>query len=331
MVVVMSVSLLDGRAVRGRSRRWRVRRVRLRHRDERKPGVAHLLQQAVQGGLVGRRGPRMSVVPSLSRVRVRPSNQAAHRPARCPLSRISYRPDPSGLPGDAAFRSCPEGRSGGGEKAITRCGDRGGDLRQPAGRFRSRSDPCVRAGPSSSARRTAARRCSRRAWRRCSWCACAPCSATRRARGRSPDRSGRSPSRRSTSSSRSLSGSTRPCAAVGDAFWSVPRGGQQPTYVGRGDAVPSRPPPAVASSGHPRRRRRGRSPPARPASARGAAATSAASASPRSWCASACSTRISMTLPVRPPASAASQEALQETRRPRRANRLAASRMPWPA
>jgi len=37
-------------------------------------------------------GPQMMVVPSQPWVRVSPSNQAAHRASRCPLTRISYRP-----------------------------------------------------------------------------------------------------------------------------------------------------------------------------------------------------------------------------------------------
>src|SRR5689334_14912002 len=37
-------------------------------------------------------GPQMMVVPSVSLVRLSPSNQAAHRESRCPLRRISYRP-----------------------------------------------------------------------------------------------------------------------------------------------------------------------------------------------------------------------------------------------
>src|SRR5215218_4869602 len=35
----------------------------------------------------------MIVVPSLSVLRLSPSNQAAHRESRCPLTRITYRPD----------------------------------------------------------------------------------------------------------------------------------------------------------------------------------------------------------------------------------------------
>ena len=53
-------------------------------RDQRQANVAHFLKQAMQRGLVEDRA-RDDVVPSLSLVRLSPSNQAAHRPARCPL------------------------------------------------------------------------------------------------------------------------------------------------------------------------------------------------------------------------------------------------------
>src|SRR5437762_13876411 len=45
--------------------------------------------------------PRMTVVPSLSCVRLSPSNQAAHRASRCPLRRISYCPSSRRVSGDA--------------------------------------------------------------------------------------------------------------------------------------------------------------------------------------------------------------------------------------
>ena len=57
-------------------------------RDQRQADVAHLLEQAMQRRLVGD-GAMDDVVPSLSRVRLSPSNQAAHRASRCPLRRSS--------------------------------------------------------------------------------------------------------------------------------------------------------------------------------------------------------------------------------------------------
>src|SRR5579871_3123013 len=69
-------------------------------RDQGQAQVARFLEQAMERGLVGY-GPWMMVVPSLPRVMVSPSNQAAHRESRCPLRRISYRPGlcwwPSGV------------------------------------------------------------------------------------------------------------------------------------------------------------------------------------------------------------------------------------------
>ena len=78
----------------------------------------------------------------------------------------------------------------------------------------------------------------------------------------------------------------------------------------------SRPPRSRAAIGWPFvRRRPGRSPPARPASARAPAARAQPAMSPRAWWASACSTRISMTLPVLPAVLGRLQQALQESDR----------------
>ena len=80
----------------------------------------------------------------------------------------------------------------------------------------------------------------------------------------------------------------------------------------RADARPGR--RAARPSGRPRRRRPGRSPRARPARSARSSASSGCVAGHRRRCwARACSTRISMTVPIRPPASAA---ASSRSRRP---------------
>ena len=75
---------------------------RLGEREQRQTEVAQLGEQAVKGGLVDD-GTFGTVVPSLWVVMVIPSNQAAHRAARCPLSRISYRPGLCWWPADESF------------------------------------------------------------------------------------------------------------------------------------------------------------------------------------------------------------------------------------
>ena len=59
------------------------------HRDQRQADVAQLLQQSVQRGLVGDGTFAITVVPSVPAVSVSPSNHAAHRLSRRPLTRIS--------------------------------------------------------------------------------------------------------------------------------------------------------------------------------------------------------------------------------------------------
>ena len=213
-----------------------------------RPDVAHLLEQAVQRGLVGDRavddGGAVALVGE-----GQPVEPGGPSGVEVPLEadlvpsglvtvvghRSSGRPC-AGLAGVATSSRDPEARSGCGERASPHVVIRGGE-RRPAG------DRSVRSGRSVVAVAPAGRAprpggplpggCSRRAWRRCSWCASARCSGTRRARGRCPGRRGRSPSSRSTSSSRSLSGSTS--AWSGAALGPRP-GRRRPAVDGRSPA-----------------------------------------------------------------------------------------------
>ena len=70
-------------------------------RQQRQTEVADLGEQAVQGRLVDDRAVEEGGAVGLG-VRVMPSNRAAQRGPRCPLSRISYRPAPCPWPADVS-------------------------------------------------------------------------------------------------------------------------------------------------------------------------------------------------------------------------------------